>query len=320
MTETLIEVRELRKRFGDTRALDGVSFVVAKGTVLGLLGPNGAGKTTTIRCLTTLLRPESGTAVVAGHDVMTDAAGVRGSIAVTGQFTALDDLLSGRENLILFARLRGMTKAAAATRADELLAQFDLVESAGKLVRTYSAGMQRRLDLAASLVVEQPVLFLDEPTTGLDPRSRQVLWGTVRELAARGTTILLTTQYLEEADQLADRIAVIDHGTVIAEGPAAELKNHIGGRVCETTVDDETTRDRGVNALRAAGLTPSVSGSAIVIPAPDAGSIAAVVTALAQAGIEPDDIALRVPSLDDVFFALTGGGGGGGGALKAVSR
>src|ERR1700722_12334408 len=318
MTETLIEVRELRKRFGDTRALEGVSFVGAKGTVLGLLGPNGAGKTTTIRCLTTLLRPESGTAVVAGHDVMTDPAGVRGSIAVAGQFTALDALLSGRENLILFARLRGMTKAAAATRADELLAQFDLVESASKPVRTYSAGMQRRLDLAASLVVEQPVLFLDEPTTGLDPCSRQVLWGTVRELAARGTTILLTTQYLEEADQLADRIAVIDHGTVIAEGPAAELKNHIGGRVCETTVDDETTRDRGVNALRAAGLTPSVSGSAIVIPAPDAGSLGAVVTALADAGIEPDDIGLRVPSLDDVFFALTGGGDGG--PLKAVSR
>ncbi|MFI5834199.1 ATP-binding cassette domain-containing protein [Micromonospora sp. NPDC051300] len=309
MSEQMIQVHDLRRSFGATTAVDGVGFEVAAGEVVGLLGPNGAGKTTTIHCLTTLLRPDSGAARVAGFDVVDQAAQVRRSIAVTGQFAALDELLTGRENLVLFGRLLGLDRRAAAARADELVERFDLGEVAGKAVRTYSGGLRRRADLAASLVVDRPVLFLDEPTTGLDPRSRRALWEVVRRLRADGTTVLLTTQYLEEADQLADRVLLIDHGRVVAEGTPDELKGRLGGTVCEVRVEDPRARETAAARLREA-FPELTEDDDVLRVAAGAGTLTEVVRRLESAGVEADDVTVRRPTLDEVFLSLTGSAAG----------
>jgi ABC-2 type transport system ATP-binding protein len=301
-----IEVDRLRKTFGETVAVEEVSFSVPTGTVLGLLGPNGAGKTTTVKCLTTLLRMDGGRASVAGHDVTADGAGVRGSIAVTGQFAAVDEAFTGRENLILFGRLLRLRRTEAKARAAELLSFFDLDEAADRPVKTYSGGMRKRLDLAVSLVVPKPVLFLDEPTTGLDPRSRQDLLDTVRRLAREGTTVLLTTQYLQDADEVADRIVVITRGRVIAEGTADELKDQVGGATCEVHVADEKTRKAAADVLSVHLPGVGLVGGTIIVPAAGPDALVETVRRLDAAGIRADDISLRRPTLDDVFFALTG--------------
>ncbi|MFG1674509.1 ATP-binding cassette domain-containing protein [Micromonospora sp. NPDC049282] len=309
MSEQMIQVHDLRRSFGATTAVDGVGFSVGPGEVVGLLGPNGAGKTTTIHCLTTLLKPDSGSARVAGFDVVDQAAQVRRSIAVTGQFAALDEMLTGRENLVLFGRLLGLDRRAAAARADELVERFDLGEVAGKPVRTYSGGLRRRADLAASLVVDRPVLFLDEPTTGLDPRSRRALWEVVRQLRANGTTVLLTTQYLEEADQLADRVLLIDHGRVVAEGSPDELKGRLGGAVCEVRVEDPRARETAAARLREA-FPELTEDDDVLRVAAGAGTLTEVVRRLESAGVEADDVMVRRPTLDEVFLSLTGSAAG----------
>ncbi|MDG4800811.1 ATP-binding cassette domain-containing protein [Micromonospora sp. WMMD980] len=309
MSEQMIQVHELRRSFGATTAVDGVGFEVGAGEVVGLLGPNGAGKTTTIHCLTTLLRPDSGSARVAGFDVVEQAAQVRRSVAVTGQFAALDEMLTGRENLVLFGRLLGLDRRAAAARADELVERFDLGEVAGKPIRTYSGGLRRRADLAASLVVDRPVLFLDEPTTGLDPRSRRALWEMVRHLRADGTTVLLTTQYLEEADQLADRVLLIDHGRVVAEGTPDELKGRLGGTVCEVRVEDPRARETAAARLREA-FPELTEADDVLRVAAGAGTLTEVVRRLESAGVEADDVTVRRPTLDEVFLSLTGSAAG----------
>jgi daunorubicin resistance ABC transporter ATP-binding subunit len=309
MTPTLmIEARGLEKRFGSTVALDGVDLEVPAGTILGVLGPNGAGKTTAVRILTTLALPDGGSARVAGHDVVVEATEVRRNIGVTAQDATLDVVLTGRENLVMVGRLGGLRRAEARARAVELLDQFELSDAADRILKGYSGGMRRRLDLAAGLVTRPPVLFLDEPTTGLDPTSRVRMWGVIRELVADGVTLLLTTQYLDEADELADRIAVIDHGRVIAEGSAAELKAQIGGSRLELTLSS-------ADAAAASALEPFVAGPvhvshdgrrlrASVHSA--AGLASTVVRALDEAGISVNDVEVHQPSLDDVFFALTG--------------
>lgn len=309
MSEQMIQVHDLRRSFGATTAVDGVGFSVAAGEVVGLLGPNGAGKTTTIHCLTTLLKPDSGSARVAGFDVVDQAAQVRRSIAVTGQFAALDEMLTGRENLVLFGRLLGLDRRAAGARADELVERFDLGEVAGKPVRTYSGGLRRRADLAASLVVDRPVLFLDEPTTGLDPRSRRALWEVVRQLRANGTTVLLTTQYLEEADQLADRVLLVDHGRVVAEGSPDELKGRLGGAVCEVRVEDPRARETAAARLREA-FPELTEDDDVLRVAAGAGTLTEVVRRLESAGVEADDVMVRRPTLDEVFLSLTGSASG----------
>ncbi|WP_101789806.1 ATP-binding cassette domain-containing protein [Nonomuraea indica] len=301
-----VEVDRLRKTFGEKTAVDEVSFSVAPGTVLGLLGGNGAGKTTMVNCLSTLLPLDGGRAVVAGHDVAEDPAGVRASIALTGQFAAVDDVLTGRQNLVLFGRLLKLGRKEAAARAEELLAGFGLADAADQPVKSYSGGMRRRLDLAASLVVRRPVIFLDEPTTGLDPVGRREMWRIVSGLCDDGATLLLTTQYLEEADRLADRIVVLDQGRVIAEGTPRELKDQVGGAVCAVHVDVPEQRERAVRALRERMDGVTESGDLITVPGADAGTLAEVVRVLAEEGVEPDDVGLRRPTLDDVFFALTG--------------
>jgi len=304
----MIEADGLTKRYGETQALAGVSFAVPAGSILGVLGPNGAGKTTAIRILTTLALPDEGRARVAGFDVVDDPNAVRHHMGVAAQDATLDDLLTGRQNLRTVAELSGVRRPAAKQRADELLDRFELSDAADRVVKGYSGGMRRRLDLAASLVTRPPVLFLDEPTTGLDPTSRTRMWEVIRELVAAGTTILLTTQYLEEADKLADRIVVIDHGRVIAEGTALELKAATGGARLEVTL---STAHDGAEAA----LAPFVSGpvtasdggrhlSASVFSS--SGLANTVVRALDSAGALVDDIEVRQPSLDDVFFALTG--------------
>ncbi|MFG3053029.1 ATP-binding cassette domain-containing protein [Kitasatospora sp. NPDC048239] len=297
------------KRFGATEALRGLDLAVPAGTVCGLLGPNGAGKTTAVRVLATLAAPDRGTARVAGYDVVREAEAVRRRIGLAGQHAAVDEGLTGRDNLRLFGRLHRLGARGARSRADELLERFDLVEAGGRLVRTYSGGMRRRLDLVASLVTSPPVLFLDEPTTGLDPRSRQEIWSTVRELAESGTTVLLTTQYLEEADRLADDIVVVDQGAAIATGPPHRLKAAIGTRLSVTLADPEQLATAVVVLSRLAGGDATVDpfertvsvvsqpGSTILLPA--------LVRELDAVGVVAQDVALRPPSLDDVFLALT---------------
>ncbi|TQL46625.1 ABC-2 type transport system ATP-binding protein [Homoserinimonas aerilata] len=305
MSTPAIEVNGLQKRYGDKTVLDGVDLSVEAGTVTALLGPNGAGKTTTVHILSTLVRPDGGTAAIDGCDVVANPTGARAAIGLTGQFSAVDTLLTGEENLMLMARLRHLGAKASRARTAELLERFDLVEAARTPLATYSGGMQRRLDLAMTLVSAPSVLFLDEPTTGLDPRSRHTMWDIVRELVADGTTVLLTTQYLDEADELADRVAVLDNGRIVAEGTPAELKRRVpGGHIRLSFADatalaaasallDDSTPDE-------ASLTLSVTGSE------DFGALRTVLDRLGDARLEPTDLSIHTPDLDDVFFALTG--------------
>ncbi len=307
-TELAITARGLVKAFGDVRALDGVDLDVARGTVLGLLGPNGAGKTTVVRILTTLLRADAGTARVTGLDVVSDAAPLRAQIGLAGQYAAVDENLTGLENLTMVGRLYGTARAAAKRRGLELLARFDLGAAASRPVKTYSGGMRRRLDLAAALVARPPVLFLDEPTTGLDPRSRLSLWETIEGLVAEGTTVLLTTQYLDEADRLADAITVIDHGRVIARGTSDELKDRVGGERLEVQLEPGYDGELAAAALAAMTDEPPQVQGVLVSAAVHGrgGVIVEAVKRLSEAGIGVDDISLRRPTLDDVFLSLTG--------------
>ena len=306
--EPAISVRGLRKSYGDVRALDGVDFDVAPGTVLGLLGPNGAGKTTAVRVLTTLLTPDAGSARVGGLDVVAQAAKLRERIGLAGQYAAIDENLTGLENLVMVGRLYGMSRATAKARANELLRDFELDDAAGGPAKTYSGGIRRRLDLAAALVAKPQVLFLDEPTTGLDPRSRLALWTTIEGLVAEGRTVLLTTQYLDEADRLADSIAVIDRGRVIAEGTPDELKDRVGGERLEVHLADAADAPRAAVALAPmSDEPPAVAGAAVTLSVRErTGAIVAAVRRLDDAGVDVDDVALRRPTLDDVFLALTG--------------
>jgi ABC-2 type transport system ATP-binding protein len=303
-----IEATSLVKSFGAVRAVDGVDLTVRRGSVYGVLGPNGAGKTTTIRMLATLLLPDAGEARVLGHDVVRDADAVRGLVSLTGQLASVDEDLTGRENLILIGRLLGLRRGEAKVRADELLSAFGLDEAAGRLVKNYSGGMRRRLDIAASLVVTPELMFLDEPTTGLDPRSRNQVWDIVRALVAGGTTILLCTQYLDEADQLADGIAVIDRGRVIAEGTPAQLKASVGSGALHVRLLHPDQRPAAeqvlVRELRAAHPMPDPA--ALGAPCADPGRAAEAVAELTRAGIQVAGFSLGQPSLDEVFLALTG--------------
>jgi ABC-2 type transport system ATP-binding protein len=308
MTPLAIEANGLVKAFGETRAVDGVDLAVRSGSVYGVLGPNGAGKTTTIRMLATLLRPDEGTARVLGHDIVEDADDVRGVVSLTGQLASVDEDLTGRENLILLGRLLGLRRPDAKARATQLLEAFGLAEAAGKLVKHYSGGMRRRLDIAASLVVTPKLMFLDEPTTGLDPRSRNQVWDIVRALVAEGTTILLCTQYLDEADQLADGIAVIDHGKVIAEGTPAQLKASVGSGALHLRLLDPDQRPEAHRIIESELGTAHLDADPASVSAPcaDADRAAQVVAELSQAGIRIASFTLGQPSLDEVFLALTG--------------
>jgi ABC-2 type transport system ATP-binding protein len=308
MTDTrqpAVVVTRLQKSFGETPVLDSVDLTIAEGTIFALLGPNGAGKTTIVRILSTLIPADSGDVQVAGHDVGDDPDGVRASIGVTGQFSAVDELLTGRENLQLMADLNHLGRAAGRARVDELLVRFDLVDAAGRPVSTYSGGMRRRLDLAMTLIGSPRVVFLDEPTTGLDPRSRRQMWDDIRELAASGVTILLTTQYLDEADELADRIAVLDRGRIVAEGTSDELKRRIPGGHVRLRFTDPP-------ALRAAaalfdGAAPDDERLVLRVPGNgDVASLRLLLARLDDAGIAVDELSIHSPDLDDVFFAVTG--------------
>ena len=323
-----VRVEGVVKRFGATVALDGAGLEIPQGMVFGLLGPNGAGKTTLVRILATLLAPDAGRAEVFGHDVAREPAAVRELIALTGQFAAVDELFTGRENLEMFGRLFNLSREQAHRRAGELLERFDLAQAADRPARTYSGGMRRRLDIASSLLTRPQVLFLDEPTTGLDPRSRNEIWAIVRELQREGTTLLLTTQYLEEADQLADRIAVIDHGKVIAEGTGNELKDRVGGQILEVELSSVGQRDRAQAVLAGVGCgepQPDERPDRLTLPAPRNGLqlVEEAAAGLRRAQIGVSDIGLRRPTLDDVFLQLTGAPpsqDGGGPSLRTRRR
>ncbi len=318
-----IEAEGLSKRFGATQALDGADFAARRGTVLALLGPNGAGKTTAVRVLATLLRADAGRARICGYDVAADAVQVRQLIALTGQYASVDDELTGTENLIMIGRLLGLARPAARQRAGDLLDQFGLADAARRAVKTYSGGMRRRLDLAASLVGDPEVIFLDEPTTGLDPQGRNEVWDTVRALVTGGVTVLLTTQYLDEADELADFIAVMDHGTVVAAGTAAELKARTGSQtlVARAAIPADTAEVASVVAA-VTGSTPEMNGETGLVTAPARGSsvLAALVRRLDEAGLATSELALRLPSLDEVFLTLTGHHAGDGEATTDPGR
>jgi len=309
MTEDAIFVEGLEKSYGQVRALRGVDFAARTGSVLGLLGPNGAGKTTVVRILATLLEPDAGVARVVGLDAVREAAQLRAKIGLAGQYAAVDENLTGFENLEMVGRLYHMGGAEARRRANELLEHFELTDAAKRPAKTYSGGMRRRLDLAAAFIFRPPVLFLDEPTTGLDPRSRIGMWETIEAQVAGGTTVLLTTQYLDEADRLTDQIVVVDQGTVIAEGTSDELKSRVGGERLEVTLADSTQVPTAIEALAsvAGDEPPSCSGNVVSMPMRrDRGGIAEAVRRLDDAGVGIDDIAVRRPTLDDVFLSLTG--------------
>ena len=304
-----IEAENLVKVFGETRAVDGIDLAIPTGTVYGVLGPNGAGKTTSIRMLATLIRPDAGSARVLGHDVVAEADKVRARVSLTGQFASVDEELTGRENLALLARLLGFSRRPADERADELLDAFGLADAATKLVREYSGGMRRRLDIAASIVVTPDLLFLDEPTTGLDPRSRNQVWDIVRILVAAGTTVLLTTQYLDEADELADRIAIVDHGKVIAEGTAGELKASVGSGTLNVRLREPERRQDASDLLAKlldVPVAPGADPAVLTACGSDPTKVALALGELARAGLVIDEFALGHPSLDEVFLALTG--------------
>jgi ABC-2 type transport system ATP-binding protein len=305
-----IEVNGVVKRFGEVIALDGLDLTAPHGGVVALLGPNGAGKTTLVRVLATLLKADAGSARVLGLDVRRDAARLRERIGLAGQYAAVDENLTGLENLTMVGRLYGKRHSSAKARGRQLLARFDLLDAANRATKTYSGGMRRRLDLAAALVAEPPVLFLDEPTTGLDPRSRLTLWAVIEGLVAEGTTALLTTQYLDEADRLADTIAVIDHGRLIAEGTSDQLKDRLGGERLEIRLDDAADPGMAVRALVPMSDEPPSSDAGLVSVnvRERAGAIVEAVRRLSEAGVGVDDLALRRPTLDDVFLALTGHG------------
>ena len=306
--ELAIEAHDLRKSYGEIRALDGVDLQAPPGTVLGLLGPNGAGKTTAVRVLTTLLPPDGGSAHVAGLDVVREAAALRSRIGLAGQYAAVDENLTGAENLEMVGRLYHLAKGEPRARAADLLERFDLAAAADRLVRTYSGGMRRRLDLAAALVAHPPILFLDEPTTGLDPRSRITLWETIEARVEEGTTVLLTTQYLDEADRLADRISVIDRGRVIAAGSSDELKDQVGGEWLDITLESREDAEIAAAALeQVAAERPAMTDGVLRMPIRERrGAIAEAVRRLHEVGIGIDDVAMRRPTLDDVFLTLTG--------------
>jgi ABC-2 type transport system ATP-binding protein len=307
MPDDAIVVRNLQKNYKDLEVLRGVSFRVKRGTILALLGPNGAGKTTTIKILSTLLLPNGGKAEVNGNNVVDQAVDVRASIGLTGQYAAVDEYLTGKENLIMIGRLYRMSKPDVHARADELLEQFDLVEASKRPVKQYSGGMRRRLDLAMSLIASPPIIFLDEPTTGLDPRSRLTMWSIIKQLAEDGKTILLTTQYMEEADQLADNIVVIDHGKVIAEGTSQTLKSQIGSDRLELTIAKKSSFDAAAKAIGGKDLQADPEGRVLSI-ATKAGvkTLQQVLERLDKAKISVDSISMHSPTLDDVFLSLTG--------------
>lgn len=309
-SEPTIDVRNVSKHYGKIEALNNVSLQVEQGAILGMLGPNGAGKTTLVKILSTLIKPSSGQATVAGYDVVRQTRMVRSIIGLAGQSAAIDENLTGRENLHLVARLYHLSRKESRTRAGELLEQFDLVESGDRTAKTYSGGMRRRLDLAASLVARPQVLFLDEPTTGLDPRSRNNLWDVIRQLVREGTTVLLTTQYLEEADQLADRISVIDHGSLIAEGTASELKQRAGSEFISVQTQEHDQVSKAVEALRRFSTEePTVTDHdrRVTVSVTDGSALlAGVVRELDSAGVSVTDLSMRQPTLDDVFLALIG--------------
>ncbi|GAA3921223.1 ATP-binding cassette domain-containing protein [Actinoplanes auranticolor] len=309
MTDNALEADGLRKRYGDLQALDGFDLTVPPGVIHGLLGPNGAGKTTAVKALATLIRTDGGSARVAGFDVRTQAREVRRRIGLVGQNAAVDEILGGRQNLVMFGRLFGLSTAAARARADELLDTFGLTGAAERAVSTYSGGMRRRLDLAAGFILTPAVLFLDEPTTGLDPRARNEVWESVREIAARGTTVLLTTQYLDEADQLAARISVMNHGRVVADGTPDELKRQVGGDRVTVTVPRseplEAVAQRLAAALGEAAVTDADTHRVTFEVGAGVVALADIVRALDQLGIAPEDLVLRRPTLDEVFLTLT---------------
>ncbi len=308
MSSPAILAEDLHKSFKETKALCGLNLAAEEGTVLAVLGPNGAGKTTAVRILTTLLQPDGGRAMVAGLDVVKDAAALRSQIGLAGQYAAVDENLTGKENLEMVGRLYHLGREVARTRADELLERFELTDAAKRPAKTYSGGMRRRLDLAAALVARPPVLFLDEPTTGLDPRSRIGMWEMIEARTAAGTTVLLTTQYLDEADRLADQIVVIDHGSVIAEGTADSLKDRVGGERLEVHLEEGADVERAVTALgEISAERPVAEDGWVRAPVSSRrGAIAEAVRRLDDAGVGIQDIALRRPTLDDVFISLTG--------------